>query len=144
MTGGGWINVAAGLVPGRPDAERSRELRLQLEVQERRRPPTGETEFNFQVGNFNFHSDAYEWLVVSSFKAQYRGTGSVNGVSGYDFRVTGYDGDINGGGGIDKFRIKITTERPDVVFDNRMGALEDIDQADPQQIAGGSIVIHRA
>ena len=37
-----------------------------------------------------------------------QGTGSVNGTSGYDFRVTAYDGQVNGGGGIDKFRIKIT------------------------------------
>ena len=106
-------------------------------------PPSGETEFNFQVANFNFHSESYSWLVVSSFKAQYRGTGSVNGVSGYQFRVTGYDGDISGGGGIDKFRIKIT-RNGQTVFDNRMGSSEDIDQANPQQIAGGSIVIHRA
>jgi len=37
------------------------------------------------MGNFNFHSEAYSWLVVSGYKAQYKGTGSVNGVSGYDF-----------------------------------------------------------
>ena len=43
--------------------------------------PTGETEFNFQVGNFNFHCDSYSWLVVSGCKAQYKGTGTVNGVS---------------------------------------------------------------
>ena len=67
----------------------------------------------------------------------------MNGVSGYDFRVTGYDGDINGGGGIDKYRIKIT-RNGQTIFDNRMGQSEDIDQANPQQIAGGSIVIHRA
>src|SRR5213083_2083211 len=32
-----------------------------------------QTEFNFQVGNFNFHAGVYSWLVVNSFKAQYRG-----------------------------------------------------------------------
>ena len=83
--------------------------------------PTGETEFNFQVGNFNFHSEAYTWLVVSGYKAQYKGTGSVNGVSGYDFTLTAYDGDITGGGGTDKFRIRITrTNNGNVVFDNRI------------------------
>ena len=108
--------------------------------------PTGETEFNFQVGNFNFHSDAYTWLVVQGYKAQYKGTGSVNGVSGYDFTLTAYDGDITGGGGVDKFRIRITDDNNSnaVVFDNRYGTLTDIDTADPQSIAGGSIVIHKA
>ena len=87
-------------------------------------------------------STSYQWLVVSNFKAQYRGTGEVNGVPGYDFRLTAYDGQINGGGGIDKFRIKIT-RNGQVIFDNRMGVPEDPDVADPQAIAGGSIVIHK-
>jgi hypothetical protein len=104
--------------------------------------PTGETEFNFSVANFNFHGSTYHWLVVSSFKAQFKGTGSVNGVPGYDFRLTAYDGQITGGGGIDKFRIKIT-RNGQTIFDNRMGVPEDPDVADPQAIAGGSIVIHK-
>ena len=37
--------------------------------------PEGQTEFQFQAGNLNFHSEAYEWLVVSGAKAQYKGTG---------------------------------------------------------------------
>ena len=107
--------------------------------------PTGETEFNFQVGNFNFHSEAYNWLVVSGFKAQYKGTGSVNGVSGYDFTLTAYDGDITGGGGTDKFRIRITkTTTATSSSTTRYGTPTDMDTADPQAINGGSIVIHKA
>ena len=70
--------------------------------------PTGETEFNFQVGNLNFHSTAYTWLVVSGFKAQYKGTGTINGSGNYEFTLTAYDGQVNGGGGVDRFRIRIT------------------------------------
>jgi hypothetical protein len=143
VTGGGWINVAPGSYPADPTLSGRANFGFNSKYKNGGGPPSGETEFNFQVANFNFHSESYDWLVVSSFKAQYRGTGSVNGVSGYDFRVTGYDGDINGGGGIDKYRIKIT-RNGQTIFDNRMGQSEDIDQANPQQIAGGSIVIHRA
>jgi hypothetical protein len=143
VTGGGWINVDPGSYPADPTLSGRANFGFNSKYKNGGGPPSGETEFNFEVGNFNFHSDSYQWLVVSSFKAQYRGTGSVNGVSGYDFRVTGYDGQVSGGGGIDKFRIKIT-RNGQTVFDNRMGQPEDIDQADPQQIAGGSIVIHRA
>jgi len=83
--------------------------------------------------------------VVSGYKAQHKGTGSVNGVSGYDFTLTAYDADITGGGGVDKFRIRITkTNNGNVVFDNRNGVPTDMDTADPQAIAGGSIVIHKA
>jgi hypothetical protein len=69
----------------------------------------------------------------------------VNGVVGYDFTLTAYDGDITGGG-VDKFRIRITNGNNGnaVVFDNRNGSPTDIDTADPQAIAGGSIVIHKA
>ena len=47
-----------------------------------------------------------------------------------------------GGGGIDKFRIKIWNKGTvEVVYDNQMDALED---ADPTTaLGGGSIVIHK-
>jgi hypothetical protein len=58
--------------------------------------------------------------------------------------LTAYDGDVNGGGGIDKFRMKIIrTSNNAVVYDNRMNALDDIDAADPMIIAGGSINIQK-
>ena len=91
-----------------------------------------------------FHSSDYDYgsLVVSGYKAQYRGTGDINGVPGYKFVLTAYDGDVNGGGGIDKFRMKITKNGV-VVYDNRLGASDDIDLANPLAISGGSIVIHK-
>jgi hypothetical protein len=97
------------------------------------------------VAGFNFHSESYYWLVVSTFKAQYKGTGTVNGVSGYEFLLTAYDGQVSGGGGVDKFRIKvwILGQPNNVVFDNNLGASDDIDSANPQAISGGSIVIHK-
>ena len=106
--------------------------------------PTGETEFQFQAGNLDFHSEQYEWLVVSGWKAQYRGTGTINGVTGYSFLLTAYDGDASGGDKIDRFRIKIwRTGSGEIVFDNRMGNSDDIDYAGPQPLDGGSIVIHK-
>ena len=55
--------------------------------------------------------------------------------------LTAIDGQIPGGGGVDKFRIKIWDKGSGgVVYDNQMGAS---DTADPTTaIAGGSIVIH--
>jgi PKD domain len=143
VTGGGWLNIAAGSYPADPTLSGRANFGFNAKYQNGNgRPPSGQTEFNFQVANFNFHSELYQWLVVSSFKAQFKGTGSVNGVPGYDFRVTAYDGQISGGGGVDKYRIKIT-RNGQTIFDNRMGQPEDIDGANPQAIAGGSIVIHR-
>jgi hypothetical protein len=81
--------------------------------------------------------------VAGQGKAQYKGEGTVNGEPGYGFLLTATDGQQPGGGGVDKFRIKIwRLSVSALIFDNKLGALEDIDAADPQAIAGGSIVIH--
>lgn len=107
--------------------------------------PDGNTEFQFHAAKFNFKSTAYEVLVVQGFKAQYRGSGTVNGAGDYKFILTAYDGQAPGGGGTDKFRIKIwdATAGHEVVYDNRRGVSDDMDDADPQALGGGSIVIHK-
>ena len=105
--------------------------------------PTGQTEFNFHVASFNFHSDSYDWLVIAGAKAMYKGDGTINGVPGYRFRISAIDGQINGGGGIDKFRIKIwEASGGGVVYDNQMGGGDNDDPT--TAIAGGNIKIHKA
>ena len=41
--------------------------------------PTGQTEFQFKAGDLNFHSQSYEWLVIAHHRAQYQGTGTIDG-----------------------------------------------------------------
>ena len=52
---------------------------------------------------------------------------------------------ISGGGGVDKFRIKIWDKNNGgaIVYDNVKSASDDIDTANPQALGGGSIVIHK-
>ena len=91
-----------------------------------------------------FKSTVYQWLVVSGAKAQYKGSGMVNDAGDYGFLLTATDGNLNGGGGADKFRIKIWDKASGgVVYDNVIGASDDLDAASPQAIASGSIVIHK-
>lgn len=80
--------------------------------------------------------------MVSGAKAQYKGAGTVNGVSGYSFLLTITDGQVTGGGGVDKFRLKITGPNAGVVYDNVFGQGDALNTSDPQAIAGGSIVIY--
>ena len=102
--------------------------------------PTGDTEFNFSVAGFRFASSAYEWLVVAGARSQFKGTGTVNGTGSFGFLLTATDGQVAGGGGADKFRIKIWDKNTNIiVYDNVPAASDD---ADPQLIGGGSIVIH--
>ncbi len=142
VTGGGWIWSPKGAcqLSWCMDAEGRANFGFVSKYQKGAKVPTGQTEFQFQAGNLNFHSSSYEWLVISGPKAQYKGTGTINGVPGYGFLLTAWDGQINGGGGVDKFRIKIWDQSGNVVYDNQMG---DSDTADPTTaIGGGSIVIH--
>jgi hypothetical protein len=147
VTGGGWLNVGAGSYVANPSLSGRANFGFNSQYKKNANVPTGETEFNFQVGNMNFHSTVYQWLVVSGFKAQYKGIGTINGAGSYSFTLTAYDGDLAAGNiPGDEFRIQITDDNNHnaVVFDNKMGALTDIDSASPQLIAGGSIVIHKA
>lgn len=144
VTGGGWISSPAGAYAADPTLTGKANFGFVSRYKKGATTPSGNTEFQFHAGGFRFHSDSYDWLVVSGAKAQYKGTGSVNGVSGYGFLVTVTDGALSGGGGVDKFRIKVwELASGTIVYDNAAGASDDIDAANPQAISGGSIVIHK-
>ena len=141
VTGGGWIDSPAGAYQADPTLTGKANFGFVSKYKKGATTPTGETQFRFHAGSFNFHSASYQWLVVSGAKAQYKGTGTVNGAPGYSFLLTATDGQLNGGGGFDRFRIKVwDTASGDVVYDNVDGAS---DSADPQALGGGSIVIHK-
>jgi hypothetical protein len=145
VTGGGWIISPPSSYAADPAASGRANFGFNSQYKKGSTVPTGETEFQLHFATFKFHSEAYEVLVVSGHKAQYRGTGKVNGVTGYKFVLTAYDGQITGGGGADRFRIKISRIADGVVvYDTRMGTSEDMDDADPLALGGGSIVIHKA
>jgi hypothetical protein len=96
------------------------------------------------VASFNFHSTVYEWLVVSGALAQYKGSGTINNSGDYGFLLTATDGQISGGGGTDKFRIKIWNKTTNaIIYDNKFGSSDDLTATNTQDIAGGSIVIHK-
>jgi hypothetical protein len=94
--------------------------------------PTGQTEFQFQTADLNFHSDSYDWLVVTgSDYARFKGSGTVNGIGDYKFMLWAGDNEP------DTFRIRIweedeATAAETVTYDNGLN----------QAISGGSIVIH--
>jgi hypothetical protein len=81
---------------------------------------------------------------VAGKKAIFKGVGTINGEGEYRFMISAWDGDLQGGDGIDKFRIRIWVEdaygNEIVVYDNQIG---DWPEADPStELGGGSIVIH--
>ncbi len=143
VTGGGWINSPSGAYADDPSLTGKATFGFVSKYQKGTNVPTGNTEFQFKTGSLNFHSDIYEWLVVSGARAQYKGTGTINGTGNYGFLLTAIDGQVKGGGGVDKFRIKIwdNDEGGIIVYDNKMGS-SDVGN-DATELGGGSIVIHK-
>ena len=147
VTGGGTIDSPAGAYAANPALTGKANFGFVSKYQKDATaltPPNGQVEFQFHAGKLNFHSAGTNWLVVTSdAKAMYRGTGTINGTGNYAFFIIAYDG--KGLGAADRIRIKIwDLDAGDaVVYDNVMGASEDIDAADPQAIANGSIAIHK-
>jgi hypothetical protein len=83
-------------------------------------------------------------LVVAGARAQFKGTGTINGAGDYGFMLTAIDAELTPSTDADKFRIKIWDRRAtdQVVYDNQMNATDD---ADPTTVlGGGAIVIHKA
>ena len=145
VTGGGWINSPAGaysldpLLTGK--ANFGFVSKYKKGAVEKGAPPEGETEFQFKAGNLNFHSTSYLWLVIAGAKAQFKGSGTINNAGDYGFLLSAVDGQISGGGGKDKFRMKITDKiTGGVIYDSQMGAADS--SAASTVIEGGSVVIH--
>jgi PKD repeat protein len=142
VTGGGWIDSPAGAYAADPSLTGKATFGFVSKYKKGATTPTGQTEFQFRVADLNFHSDTYQWLVIAGARAQYKGTGTINGEGNFGFMLTAIDGALLGGGGSDKFRMKIwdMDDAGAIVYDNQMGAAEGADSA--TQIGGGSIVIH--
>jgi hypothetical protein len=60
----------------------------------------------------------------------------------YDFMLSAVDGQLKGGGGVGRFRIKVCDKATGTaIHDNQLGMADD---ADPATVIGGSrIVIHK-
>jgi hypothetical protein len=146
VTGGGWFNSPAAAYV--PDATLTGKANFGFVSKYKKGStiPEGNTEFQFKAGNLNFVSTAYNSgsLVVATFKAIYKGVGTINGTGNYGFMVSAVDGQITGGGGADKFRIKIWDKNNGdaIVYDNNIGL--DENAAATTLLGGGSIVIHEA
>jgi PKD repeat protein len=140
VTGGGWIDSPEGAYTPRPTLSGKATFGFVAKYLPGARTPSGNTEFHFKAASFEFRSASYEWLVVAGARGQFKGTGTINGAGNYGFLLTAIDGQVNGGGGADRFRIKITDPATGaVVYDNQMGQGDDSPSA--TALGGGSIQI---
>lgn len=140
VTGGGWIDSPAGAYAADPTLTGHANFGFVSKYLPGAQVPSGNTEFNFQTARLNFHSTSYQWLVVAGAKATYRGSGTINQQGDYRFVLTAIDGQVTGGGGVDRVRLQIWDATGGVIYDNQAGATTG---ADPVQPINGSIVIHK-
>lgn len=142
VTGGGWIMSPAGAYAADPCLAGKASFGFESKYKKGATVPTGSTQFEFRVADLCFLSTSYDWLVVAGAKAQYQGTGSINGTGPYGFMLTAVDGDQLGKGKPDLFRIKIWDKTSDaIVYDSQMSDEDDAELA--TVLGGGSIVVHR-
>jgi len=144
VTGGGWIDSPAGAYAADPSLTGKASFGFVARYRPGANVPDGNTEFQLQVAGLRFKSTSYEWLVVAGAKAMYKGVGTINGRGNYGFQLTAWDGQVNGGGGADRFRIRIwdNNQGESLVYDNQVGDSDP--NAEPTTaLGGGSIVVHK-
>jgi hypothetical protein len=141
VTGGGWITSPPGAYPANPALTGKATFGFVSKYQKGTSVPSGNTQFHFDLANLEFHSTSYDWLVIAGAKAQYKGSGQINNAGDDGFLLTAIDGALPGGGGQDRFRIKIWDKATGtILYDNQLGASYT---ADPTTVlGGGEIVIH--
>ncbi|WP_299708600.1 MBG domain-containing protein [uncultured Pontibacter sp.] len=149
VTGGGWIN--SRVQPGVEYMHTAGKANFGFNAKYKKGKNEvdqvdGNTTFHLNAGNMDFKSSSHTAmsLVIAKHKATYTGEGTINGISGYGFRVIAVDGDLKDSGNPDQFRIKIWVKNSgQVVYDNQYGIAENEEPTgDNTILGGGSIVIH--
>ena len=144
VTGGGWIDSPPEAYTPDPSLTGKATFGFVSKYKKGATTPTGETQFQFRVADLKFHSDVYDWLVVAGARAQYKGTGTVNGEGSFGFMLTAIDEKLTPSTDVDQFRIKIwdKDDGDAIVYDNQLG--EGDDATPTTFVQGGSIIIHKA
>jgi hypothetical protein len=142
VTGGDWIWSEAGWCQFDPDtcanAEGKANFGFVSKYKKGAQAPAGSTQFQFEAGDLNFHSNVQEWLVVNQggTNAQFKGSGTINGqnhTSGVPYKFMIWAGD----GTADTFRNRIWWD------DSQAAEHLVYDSGTNRALGGGSIVIHK-
>jgi probable HAF family extracellular repeat protein len=102
----------------------------------------------FHVTGLHFQSAAYDALSVAANRAQYQGSGTVNGAGNYRFLLTTVDGSAGKQAGQSRLRMKIwhtdaRTNAEVVDYDNQVGASALAAANEGSAIGAGSIAIRK-
>ncbi|WP_329224562.1 family 43 glycosylhydrolase [Streptomyces canus] len=114
--GTGVLGSPAGAYPAKPDLTGKAAFSFAAAYLPGASAPVGEASFDFGPARLKFRSTGSDWLVVTGSRAVYQGSGTVDGKSGYGFRITATDAP-------DTFHLRIWKKSGgEVVYDNVTGS----------------------
>ncbi|MCX5257258.1 family 43 glycosylhydrolase [Streptomyces canus] len=114
--GTGVLGSPAGAYPAKPDLTGKAAFSFAAAYLPGASAPVGEASFDFGPARLKFRSTGSDWLVVTGSRAVYQGSGTVDGKSGYGFRITATDAP-------DTFHLRIWRKSGgEVVYDNVTGS----------------------
>ncbi|MGX1471925.1 UNVERIFIED_CONTAM: GH43 family beta-xylosidase [Streptomyces canus] len=114
--GTGVLGSPAGAYPAKPDVTGKAAFSFAAAYLPGASAPVGEASFDFGPARLKFRSTGSDWLVVTGSRAVYQGSGTVDGKSGYGFRITATDAP-------DTFHLRIWKKSGgEVVYDNVTGS----------------------
>jgi hypothetical protein len=129
-TGGGWFipedSSRVGLTSGG-------KATFGFVAKQKDNKSSGQLEFQYHADGLELKSTSYDWVMLSNTQVIFEGTGRLNGVDGYKFRVWAFDGD-KAGGQPDRFTIRIWTGGDS--YDSPTYRAEG-------NLDGGQIVVHK-
>ncbi len=141
VTGGGWIDSPPGAYMADTSMTGKANFGFVAKYKKGASIPTGNTEFQFHMGNLNFHTESLLWMVIGESSATFAGEGTLNGIRGYGIRVSVVDARLSTDTDVDLLRVVIwDTDSGDVLYDNQPGA--DTLNGEGLPISRGSIVVH--
>jgi hypothetical protein len=148
VAGNGTIESRAGAYRADPSVEGTARFGFKSRYQRGASTPTGNTSFRFRAASLDFKGTDMDHLVISNGRAQYVGTGELNGVAGYSFRLIAVDADTHDDFDTDQFRIRIwgtaEGETGGLVYDNQWSCDAAVDlTADCTALASGKVTIRR-
>jgi ELWxxDGT repeat protein len=131
VTGSGWFSTSQG------------KASFQLQARYKKGVEAPEGSLRFRLPGLDLQSQSLRWLVVRGAAAWIEGEGRVNGQGSYRFRAAVIDGQAAGGGGADRFRVRIqNASNGGLIYDSEPAAPDDA--LPTAALGGGSIQLHLA
>lgn len=120
--GSGWFHTRTKTAPALVDHPAKATFALFAPGATAPAAVTGKPALQFQAGNLDFHSDSIAPLSSRNQRAQFEGSGKLNGVDGYRFRLTTTAGNQTGPAQPSRFGLRIwqvdATGAEVVAYDN--------------------------